>query len=77
MLDNDELTAEDIARKAMKIAGDLCVYTNHNTIVEVIDAVQPDDVEKPLLGYWHARGKAAPIKYLLGYLGVEFRQDEY
>ena len=33
MLDNDMLTAEDIAQRAMKIAGDLCVYTNHNTMM--------------------------------------------
>ena len=37
MLDNDLLTAEDIAVRSMKIAADLCVYTNHNTIMEVIE----------------------------------------
>ena len=31
-----ELTAEEIARRAMKIAGDICVYTNYNVIVETI-----------------------------------------
>ena len=36
MLDNDLLTAEEIAKKAMHIAGDLCVYTNHNTIMETL-----------------------------------------
>jgi ATP-dependent HslUV protease subunit HslV len=30
------LTAEEIARRAMRIAGDICVYTNHNVIVETI-----------------------------------------
>ena len=30
----DHLSAEDIARKAMKIAGDICVYTNHNIVIE-------------------------------------------
>ena len=29
-----ELSAEDIARKAMKIAADICVYTNNNLTVE-------------------------------------------
>ncbi len=29
-----DLEAEDIARRAMKIAGDICVYTNHNLVVE-------------------------------------------
>lgn len=28
------LSAEEIARKAMHIAGDLCVYTNHNVVIE-------------------------------------------
>lgn len=30
----DELTAEDVARRAMKIAGDICIYTNHNILIE-------------------------------------------
>ena len=30
------LGAEDVARRAMKIAGDICVYTNYNVIVETI-----------------------------------------
>jgi ATP-dependent HslUV protease, peptidase subunit HslV len=36
MMDNDLLTAEDVATKAMKIAADLCVYTNHTTCMEVL-----------------------------------------
>ena len=32
------LTREEIARKAMQIAGDICVYTNHNFVVETLDA---------------------------------------
>ncbi len=32
----DGLTAEEIARRAMKIAADICVYTNGNIIVESI-----------------------------------------
>ena len=31
-----DLSAEEIARRAMKIAADICVYTNHNVIVETI-----------------------------------------
>ena len=30
----DGLAAEAIARKAMKIAADICVYTNHNLVIE-------------------------------------------
>jgi ATP-dependent HslUV protease subunit HslV len=29
-----DLTAEEVARRAMKIAADICVYTNYNVIVE-------------------------------------------
>ena len=37
LLDTD-MDAEAIARKAMKIAGEICVYTNGNLTVEVLDA---------------------------------------
>jgi ATP-dependent HslUV protease subunit HslV len=30
------LTAEEIARRSMGIAADICVYTNHSIIVEVL-----------------------------------------
>jgi ATP-dependent HslUV protease, peptidase subunit HslV len=33
-----ELDAETIARRAMKIAADICVYTNENVVVESLDA---------------------------------------
>ena len=36
LIDTDK-DAEEIARKAMKIASDICVYTNHNFGVETID----------------------------------------
>jgi ATP-dependent HslUV protease subunit HslV len=31
-----DLTAEDIVKKAMKIAADLCIYTNENIIIETL-----------------------------------------
>ena len=31
-----DLTAEEIARRAMRIAADICVYTNNNVIIETI-----------------------------------------
>jgi ATP-dependent HslUV protease subunit HslV len=34
LIDRDELNAEDIAKKAMKIAADICIYTNHNVLLE-------------------------------------------
>jgi ATP-dependent HslUV protease, peptidase subunit HslV len=32
------LSAEEIARRAMKIAADICIYTNENVVVESLDA---------------------------------------
>lgn len=32
--DVKDLTAEDIAQRAMTIAADICVYTNHNIVIE-------------------------------------------
>ena len=37
LMDTDK-SAEEIARRAMQIAGDICVYTNHNFVVETLDA---------------------------------------
>ena len=37
LMDTDK-DAEEIARKAMQIAADICVYTNNNFIVETLDA---------------------------------------
>ena len=36
LIDVPDLSAEDVARRAMKIAGEICIYTNHNVIVETI-----------------------------------------
>ena len=36
LVDMPDLTAEQVARRAMKIAADICVYTNHSVIVETI-----------------------------------------
>ncbi|ESX12414.1 ATP-dependent protease subunit HslV [Mesorhizobium sp. M0179] len=37
LMDSDK-DAEEIARKAMQIASDICVYTNNNFVVETLDA---------------------------------------
>ena len=37
-LSDMDLSAEEIARKSMKIAADICVYTNDNLVVETMDA---------------------------------------
>mgnify|MGYP003903397137 CR=1 FL=1 len=36
LLDHTELSAEDIVRKSLAIAGELCIYTNMNHTVEVL-----------------------------------------
>lgn len=36
--ENTEMDAEQIARKAMKIAAEVCIYTNENVTLESIDA---------------------------------------
>ena len=37
------LEAEEIARKAMAIAADICVYTNDNLVIESLDSTRPTD----------------------------------
>ena len=34
LLENSELDARAIVERALKIAGDICIYTNHNTTIE-------------------------------------------
>lgn len=35
LMDNTDMTAEQIAREAMRIASDICIFTNGNIVVEV------------------------------------------
>jgi ATP-dependent HslUV protease, peptidase subunit HslV len=37
LLDHTELTAENIVKESLKIAGELCIYTNMHHSVEVLD----------------------------------------
>lgn len=37
LLDNTSLEAEEIVRKALTIAGDICIYTNHHLTIESLD----------------------------------------
>ena len=36
LMEVDGFGAEEIARRAMKIAGEICVYTNKNVIIETL-----------------------------------------
>jgi ATP-dependent HslUV protease subunit HslV len=36
LIDQDGLDAEQIARRAMAIAGEICIYTNDNLTIETL-----------------------------------------
>jgi ATP-dependent HslUV protease subunit HslV len=38
LLDNTEMSARDIVEQGLKIAGDICIYTNHNRTLEELDS---------------------------------------
>lgn len=38
LLENTELSPEEIVRKSLEIAGDICIYTNKNFILEMLEA---------------------------------------
>ena len=40
LLENTDMNAREIAEKAMKIAGDICIYTNDHVLVEELKAAQ-------------------------------------
>mgnify|MGYP001605747514 FL=1 len=37
LIENTTLSAEDIVKKSLSIAGDICVFTNHNQTIETLD----------------------------------------
>ncbi len=37
LLDNTELSAREIVEKSLGIAADICIYTNHNLVLEELD----------------------------------------
>ncbi|MCX7148140.1 MAG: ATP-dependent protease subunit HslV [Rhodocyclales bacterium] len=37
LLENTEFTPAEIVKKSLEIAGDLCIYTNQNHIIEVLE----------------------------------------
>ncbi len=37
LLENTEMTPTDIVKKSLKIAGDLCIYTNQNHVIEALE----------------------------------------
>ena len=45
-LSDTEFGAEEIARRAMKVAAEICVYTNENLVVQSLDSERPELPEK-------------------------------
>jgi ATP-dependent HslUV protease subunit HslV len=41
LLDNTDMTAREIVEKSMKIAGDICIYTNDHIMIEELKAITP------------------------------------
>ncbi|ALG67864.1 ATP-dependent protease subunit HslV [Beggiatoa leptomitoformis] len=39
LLENTELSAAEIVEKSLHIAADICIYTNHNLTIEILNAV--------------------------------------
>ena len=39
LVENTKLSATDIVKKSLNIAADICVFTNHNLVIESIDIV--------------------------------------
>ena len=37
LIDNTDLPAADVVKKALEIAGDICIYTNQNHVIEVLE----------------------------------------
>jgi len=40
LADIEGMDAEAMARKAMKVASDICVFTNENLTVEILESVK-------------------------------------
>jgi len=46
LMDIPELSAEDVARKAMQVAGDMCIYTNHEFRSEIVTCAVVEEEEE-------------------------------
>ena len=40
----NDLSSEEICKKSLKIAADICVYTNHNIVIETIKEKEMTDL---------------------------------
>lgn len=39
LFENTKLSAREIVKKSLQIAGDVCIYTNHNLTIEELDSI--------------------------------------
>ena len=46
LIDLPDMTAEDVARKSMTIASNMCVYTNSEFLVETLEAKEKEENAK-------------------------------
>ncbi len=46
LLENTELSARDIVEKSLNIAGDICIYTNHNQTIEELTAEEKNNMSQ-------------------------------
>ena len=46
LYDNTDLSAEEIVTKGLSIAADMCVFTNHNRVIETLDCDDNNDEKK-------------------------------
>jgi ATP-dependent HslUV protease subunit HslV len=37
LLENTELSPEDVVKKSLAIAGDICIYSNQNHVIEILE----------------------------------------
>lgn len=63
--EDDLLCAEVICERSMRIAGDLCIYTNHNLTKEVLTIDVPAQIKIP-------QNPNSVLEPLLTYLNLEF-----
>ena len=45
-MDNPDLSAEDVAKKAMQIASEMCIYTNDNFLMESLAMEEEKESEE-------------------------------
>lgn len=46
LMRNTDLSAEEIVRKSLEIAGEICIFTNQHFLIETISDKEPSDADK-------------------------------